>query len=241
MPRKCTICSHAERIKIEKELLNNVLYREIASKYDISEKAIGRHFQNHIKPAIEKANKKAVRKIVYKITQYRQEINYSSLNKVKLIQNKLLNDLESVSEIAEKIKIYKEFRGWIQEEAKISGIYTKEKENPNNITEYERAVKTIEGLQEKRSFDPRFSYEAYIEHFEDDGQLTGDEVEKLYLHFKVKPLSKIEKIERDISDLQTKLKWSDNFKKKVIKESIDGLIDEYNLTSEEIQENYKLK
>lgn len=46
MPRKCTVCSHKERGEIESDILDNVTYRNIGTKYGVSYGAARRHHEN---------------------------------------------------------------------------------------------------------------------------------------------------------------------------------------------------
>ncbi len=139
MPRRCTICYHANRNEIDSALSDNVEYGKIRSKYGVSHKALASHLKNHLQPIINKANAKAEQAIVDKILTFREEVNYSPLEKIKLAQHRILNDLDSASDINERITIIREFRGWFQEEAKITGEYTKDKENPKSYTDQELA------------------------------------------------------------------------------------------------------
>lgn len=139
MPRKCTICYHKDRRAIDIAIADNVEYGQIRLKYNVSLKAIASHLKNHLQPILNEANAKAEKVIVDKILRYREEVNYSSIEKVKFAQDRILNALDSARELSDQISIIKEFRGWIQEEAKLTGEYKKDGKNPANITEFEKA------------------------------------------------------------------------------------------------------
>ena len=55
MPRKCSICSHKERDTIDRFLLDNRSFRNIAKQYDLSPTALLRHKQGHIHPLLGKS------------------------------------------------------------------------------------------------------------------------------------------------------------------------------------------
>lgn len=139
MPRRCKTCSHKDVKAIDTAIVSNEPYRTIASRYDLSRQTVQNHAKNHVKPLIAKANAKAEAIIVNKILKFREEVNYPSIEKVKFAQNRILNALDSASELSDQISIIKEFRGWIQEEAKLTGEYKKDGKNPANITEFEKA------------------------------------------------------------------------------------------------------
>jgi len=48
MPRPCSICSHAERLEIDKQLLSGESYRNIAERFKLSIGSISRHREAHI-------------------------------------------------------------------------------------------------------------------------------------------------------------------------------------------------
>ena len=57
MPRKCSICTHPKREEIETDILNNVPYRAIATKYSVNRESVRRHTENgHIQEKLIKAS-----------------------------------------------------------------------------------------------------------------------------------------------------------------------------------------
>ncbi len=63
MARKCSICTHKQRIAIEADILDNVPYRDIATRYNVGRMPVQRHKQNgHIEDSLIKAH--GIRKIV---------------------------------------------------------------------------------------------------------------------------------------------------------------------------------
>lgn len=139
MPRKCTICTHAERKGIDKAIQNNVEYGVLASKYNVSVRALGGHFKNHLKPVISKANAAAEKALVRKIVEFRREVNYSALEKGKFAQDRILAELDNAVNVSDRIAVLREFRGWYQEENKLAGNYTDNKENPANLSDTQKA------------------------------------------------------------------------------------------------------
>ncbi|MGV8123968.1 MAG: hypothetical protein AB2L14_29815 [Candidatus Xenobiia bacterium LiM19] len=55
MARRCTICDHTKRDEIDQALINNETLREIARKYETSDKALFRHKQKHIPELLSKS------------------------------------------------------------------------------------------------------------------------------------------------------------------------------------------
>jgi hypothetical protein len=48
MPRKCAICTHADKEAIDRALVGDASNRSVASLYDVSEAAVRRHKANHL-------------------------------------------------------------------------------------------------------------------------------------------------------------------------------------------------
>lgn len=48
VPRRCSICSHAEREAIDKAVIAQESYRGISRKFAVSEDALHRHAKNHL-------------------------------------------------------------------------------------------------------------------------------------------------------------------------------------------------
>lgn len=54
MPRNCTVCTHADIIAIDLDLVTRVGYRTIATRYAVSESALKRHMKEHIPEVLVK-------------------------------------------------------------------------------------------------------------------------------------------------------------------------------------------
>jgi len=48
MPRPCSICSHTERLEIDRLLLQGTPYRDIAVRFGLSKTSVSRHKESHI-------------------------------------------------------------------------------------------------------------------------------------------------------------------------------------------------
>ena len=59
MPRKCTICHHAQRGGIDAALVKRQPFRHIAVRYKVSTSALVRHSDDHLPAALVKANEAA--------------------------------------------------------------------------------------------------------------------------------------------------------------------------------------
>lgn len=53
MARTCTICSHKQRLRIEAAIASGGSYRHIASQFRVGYKAVERHKEHCMKPAIQ--------------------------------------------------------------------------------------------------------------------------------------------------------------------------------------------
>ena len=59
MPRRCTICTHKSRAKIDKALVARDPFRTIAGQYQVSKSALVRHHDDHLPAALVKAQEGA--------------------------------------------------------------------------------------------------------------------------------------------------------------------------------------
>jgi len=88
MPRKCSICTHKKRNEIERDILDSVPFRHIASQFGVSYRAVQRHKQNgHIEESLLKAH--GIRQIVH---------GEDLLGKILHLQEETLTVLEEAKE-----------------------------------------------------------------------------------------------------------------------------------------------
>lgn len=55
MPRTCTICNHAKRLRINRALVAGVPLRDIAEQYDVAASSLDRHKGGHLPASILRA------------------------------------------------------------------------------------------------------------------------------------------------------------------------------------------
>ncbi len=55
MPRKCTVCGHRSRSKIDQALVERRPFRDIAGQHKVSKSALVRHFDDHLPASLVKA------------------------------------------------------------------------------------------------------------------------------------------------------------------------------------------
>ena len=55
MPRRCTICTHKSRAKIDQALVERRSFRDIAGQHGVSKSALVRHHDDHLPAALVKA------------------------------------------------------------------------------------------------------------------------------------------------------------------------------------------
>lgn len=145
MPRKCAVCQHPNRRAIETQLLANQSYPKIANFCGLNWQAIRNHAVNHVRPMLDKANRKAENIVVDALSKYREEVNYAPLVKAKWMQDMIANELDGITpgeqNVNSRVALMRELRGWFDIENKITGNYQRE--------EYElvlRAVARIENI-----------------------------------------------------------------------------------------------
>ena len=132
MARQCKTCAHPEIKEIDKALLAKHSNTEIAKKYGLNHQSVNYHAKVHLKPILDKANKAAERAITRKVLKYREEVNYPLLDKLKLLQERILDDMD-VAALDERVPLFREFRGSLQEEAKLAGAYQQDRKNESDV------------------------------------------------------------------------------------------------------------
>jgi len=55
MPRRCTVCDHPERHRIDEALVTGAQYRSVARRFELSESAVYRHKTEHLPAHLLKA------------------------------------------------------------------------------------------------------------------------------------------------------------------------------------------
>ncbi len=141
MGRKCLVCTHPDKKKIERQIANKLPYLRIAANFNLPDKSIAAHDKNHLKPSINKAvvEKDAELKREVIETAYRAEVLLAPVEKARLMQSKLLNIYDSTPLFQEKISAARTIAVFLAEEAKLLGSYKKDGENPETL---EKVVNT---------------------------------------------------------------------------------------------------
>lgn len=60
MPRDCSICGHAERLQIDREIIAGLPYRDISGRFELSKSAVERHANGHIAAAVARSSDASV-------------------------------------------------------------------------------------------------------------------------------------------------------------------------------------
>ncbi|MGH9584641.1 MAG: hypothetical protein ACRD4O_17100 [Bryobacteraceae bacterium] len=55
MPRECSLCSHSERERIDRDVIAGSSYRDIAGRFGVSKSAVERHANEHLAETIARA------------------------------------------------------------------------------------------------------------------------------------------------------------------------------------------
>jgi predicted ArsR family transcriptional regulator len=74
MSRVCTICAHVERETIERAIVAQRSYRDIAGQFGVSDSAINRHLP-HVLAAIMKEREDAQRNMAFDVLAQLKEVN----------------------------------------------------------------------------------------------------------------------------------------------------------------------
>lgn len=110
----------------------------------MNDKAVERHAKNHIQPMIAEANEAAKAEFIGEIVQYRREVHMPILDKVKMLQHKIIEILADGYNNADRTALFRELRGTIDLEAKLTGSYQKERTNEGELDRIVEAYRLIE-------------------------------------------------------------------------------------------------
>lgn len=94
MPRKCTICAHPDREKIDQQLASGASIRATSALFRVSEDAAGRHMTHLSKAVVKAAERKE------------ENLQDSILNQIKRVQEKLW-------EVLAKMESERDHRGMV--------------------------------------------------------------------------------------------------------------------------------
>lgn len=137
MARKCVVCVHPKRKTIDKQIANKFVYVRISSFFDLPVKSIENHAKRHLKPLIEKVTKQVNNEVMANLTEsiseLRSEVALSTVEKIKILQSRLFNELDSASSLYDRVTVSRELRGCLAEEAKLTGAYQKDRENDETL------------------------------------------------------------------------------------------------------------
>jgi hypothetical protein len=113
MGRKCSICTHPDRGKIDRDLFYQKPLRVVADKYGVNRQAVWMHRNNHLLPLLAKAE--AAEEMA------RAESIWSELRRLKTRMWNLLDRAEKKHEHITAVSAAREIRGCLELCAKLEG------------------------------------------------------------------------------------------------------------------------
>lgn len=120
--RDCSICSHPERAKIERDILNGRVYREITGEYGMSRSAISRHKLEHMPKAVQAAEQKewvdSGTNIIQEIEELRQQAQIIK-DKAEEAQD-YRTALAGIREMLRIVELLAKLRGELDEAPKVN-------------------------------------------------------------------------------------------------------------------------
>lgn len=132
MTMRCKACSDPRVKEINAAIVSNQPIRAIAIQFGIGRGPLTNHANKHVKSLIKKAQAEIEKAVVKKALSFREEINYPVIDKIKLLQDRIVADLEATAQ-ADRVPLYRELRGALQEEAKLCGLYQENRENDAKV------------------------------------------------------------------------------------------------------------
>ena len=113
MARKCSICSHASTLEINRLLIGEVPLREIAEKFSVSIAALDRHRHGHIPPTLPIAAEG--------LEQADAEDLLTQLKQLQVKTERVLEKAEAAENQSLSLKAIKEARSNLELLAKLQG------------------------------------------------------------------------------------------------------------------------
>jgi predicted transcriptional regulator len=146
MPGKCSICTHPNRLEIEKKISEGVSYRDIAKQFSVSKSAVGNHVIKHIPVAIRQAQAdreiesglnimEELKRILVELNRLRSEAQETTQEAWRIFNNaKVTSEVNSgaikfLADTLEKLtRIEDKFVKFIGIQAKLLGVLKEKKE-----------------------------------------------------------------------------------------------------------------
>ncbi len=166
MGQTCKTCNHPDVANINKRLGMNNAYLRIATDFGLSEASVRRHAKVHVQKAIEIAKKQAEAALVNYVSHFQEAVHLPIIEKIKWLQERILTDLQSATTISERVPLYREFRGALQEQAKVSGDY--QQNAPKEVTREMLVNRAAERLMGDYNWSSEKARSAAVELFPPD-------------------------------------------------------------------------
>jgi uncharacterized protein YerC len=146
--RRCRICTHERRNEIESALTSGRTYQDITRLFGVSKQSIGTH-KRCISNALQLFESRQIRQSRQVVTEaLKPRVYLSAIEKQRFIQSSILSDLSGATSIAEKSLLYRNFLTSCDNENKLFGNYSPEKQHANREkqTELEHYFNRVWGL-----------------------------------------------------------------------------------------------
>ncbi|MBK1668329.1 hypothetical protein CKO28_09810 [Rhodovibrio sodomensis] len=124
MGRRCTVCDHPERAKIELGLARKVPSRKLAQKFDVGEAAIRRHKDGHMPPQLMASLMTAATPSEIDLDQLRQSESEGILQHLVAERGRLYNvadEAERLGDFRSAIQAHRAINDNISTTAKLLG------------------------------------------------------------------------------------------------------------------------
>lgn len=136
----CKICSSPVRNQLERDLLNGKSHLSVSQEYNFHRATIRKHYDEHLLPFLQDVQVETRKALATQLADLSQEVYLPLMEKVKLGQDfalttykQALASANSGKSFANAIRALGEFRYWVQEEARMTGEYQKERQNQHDI------------------------------------------------------------------------------------------------------------
>jgi hypothetical protein len=136
MPRKCSICSSAERAAIERSIINGDSYRAVAQHFHVSRDAIARHRRHLTLPAPNFIKLEEILQTGSLIEQLRSlTAEAQRLKEKSEIAGDIRTALTAVRELCRIVELLAKLQGHISDRPEINLNFQLDQETAKRITE----------------------------------------------------------------------------------------------------------
>jgi uncharacterized protein with von Willebrand factor type A (vWA) domain len=120
--RTCTVCTHEQRLEIERALVRREAYRAISRQFSIGRDALGRHVKEHLADRLKKASEEEDVRAALDVLEQLKTINGASLDILKEAGQLRRSEtaLKAIDRIHKQIELQAKLLGELDERPQVN-------------------------------------------------------------------------------------------------------------------------